>query len=87
MTIALKFPPWTLADIARVSLVSGNEHRPPATLDDLLRCCAAYSAVNDLELSANNPGSLTGFMLRITSEQLSYEAIPFHLMARAAALF
>jgi hypothetical protein len=82
-----KFTPWTLADIARVSLVSGNEHKSPATLDDLLHCCAAYVAVNDPELSANNPGSLTGFMLRITSEQLSYEQSPFHLAGRTAALF
>jgi hypothetical protein len=44
-------------------------------------------AVNDPELSADNPGSLTGFMLRITSEQLSYEQNPFHLMGRTAALF
>ena len=83
----MKFTPWTLADIARVSLTSGNEHRSPATLDDLLRCCAAYGAVNDPELSVNSPGSLTGFMLRITSEQLSYEQNPFNLMARTAALF
>lgn len=64
----LKFTPWALADIARVSLVSGNEHRAPATLDDLLRCWAAYVAVKDPELLADNPGSLTGFVLRITSE-------------------
>lgn len=83
----MKFTPWTLADVARVSLVSGNEYRSPATPDDLLRCCAAYAAVNDPELSANNPGSLTGFMLRKTSEQLSYEQNPFHLIARTAALF
>ncbi len=83
----MKFTPWTLADIARVSLVSGNEYRSPATPDDLLRCCAAYAAVSDPELSASNPGSLTGFMLRITSEQLSYEQNPFHLIARTAALF
>lgn len=83
----LKFTPWALADIARVSLVSGNEHRAPATLDDLLRCCAAYVAVRDPELSADDPESLTGFMLRITSEQLSYEQSPFHLAGRTAALF
>ena len=83
----MKFTPWALADVARVSLVSGNEFRSRATIDDLLRCCAAYVAVNDPELSANNPESLTGFMLRITSEQLSYEQNPFHLITRTAALF
>jgi hypothetical protein len=83
----MKFTPWALADIARVSLISGNEFKSAASADDLLRCCAAYVAVNDPELAANTPGSLAGFMLRITSEQLSYEQSPFHLIGRAAALF
>jgi hypothetical protein len=83
----LKFTPWALADVARVSLVSGNEFKSPATFDDLLRCCAAYVAVNDPGLAANNPGSFTGFMLRITSEQLSYEQSPFHLIGRTTAIF
>ena len=34
--------PWALADVARVSLVSGNEHRQPATSSDLSECLAAY---------------------------------------------
>src|SRR5271155_3020997 len=83
----MKFTPWALADIARVSLISGNEFKSAATVDDLLRCCAAYVAVNDPELASNAPGSLTGFMLRITSEQLSYEQSPFHVMGRTMALF
>jgi hypothetical protein len=81
-----KYTPWALADIARVSLVSGNEHRCAATWDDVLQCCAAYVAVNDPELTSSNPDSMTTFMLRITSEQ-SYNLTPYNEVGRTAALF
>lgn len=82
-----KFTPWALADIARVSLISGNEHRQAATVDDLLQCAAAYVAINDPELSGHDEDSVTGFMLRITAEQLSYAQTPFNEVGRTAALF
>jgi hypothetical protein len=82
-----KYTPWTLADIARVSLVSGNEHRSAATEEDLLQCCAAYMAINDPELgSTDDPDNLTKFFLRITSEQI-YDQTPFNEIGRTAALF
>lgn len=82
-----KFTPWALADIARVSLISGNEHRSTATVDDLLQCAAAYVSVNDPELSGHDADSVTGFLLRITAEQLSYAQTPYNEVGRTAALF
>jgi hypothetical protein len=82
-----KYTPWALADIARVSLVSGNEFRADATQDDLLQCAAAYVQVNDPELSAGNPDWLTTFLLRITAEQLPHQSNPHNELGRSAALF
>ncbi|VEG40472.1 Uncharacterised protein [Mycolicibacterium flavescens] len=82
-----KYTPWALADIARISLISGNESRSRATQDDVLQCCAAYVAVNDPELgSSDHPDTLTKFMLRITSEQDYYQP-PFNEATRTAAIF
>lgn len=80
-----KFTPWTLADIARVSLITGNDNRQPATTDDLLRCCAAYTANYDTELASGTPDALTNFLLRITSEQ-DYNREPFKEVSRTAAI-
>ncbi len=30
--------PWAMAEITRVSVGYGNEHRPAATIDDVVRC-------------------------------------------------
>ncbi|WP_156764715.1 hypothetical protein [Mycobacterium sp. 1081908.1] len=81
-----KYTPWALADIARVSLTSGNEYRSAATQEDLLYCCAAYVAVSDAGLASNSPDSLTGFFLRITSEQ-GYNQTPYNEVGRTVALF
>jgi hypothetical protein len=53
----MKFTPWARADIARVSLVMGNEFRQDATREDLLHCAAAYVALRDPELGSGQPGA------------------------------
>ncbi|EHB58714.1 hypothetical protein MycrhDRAFT_1150 [Mycolicibacterium rhodesiae JS60] len=83
-----KFTPWALADIARISLVSGNESRKPATRDDLLRCAGAYAAQVDLKPSEGGEDDpLVGFLLRIGHEQLVYNQSRYHDLGRSAAIF
>lgn len=60
----------TAPDITRVSIVAGNEHRRPATDQDLLECADAYLWQKDPELKKGGPDALTRFMWRRTSEQL-----------------
>jgi hypothetical protein len=79
-----KLTPWALADIARVSLVSGNEHRKPATRRDLLECAAAYSALVELR-SGQDP--VVSFLLRKASEQFVYNESRYHNLLRTAAIF
>jgi len=80
------YAPWVLAEVARVSLAHGNEHRQVATMADLTRCCAAFTAVGDPELASGDPEGLSSFLLR-TSEQLEYQTDLFLEMSRTAALF
>jgi hypothetical protein len=82
-----KFTPWALADIARVSLVTGNEHRQDATENDLLQCAGAYVALADPELPKAQQDALDGFLLRMHSEQLVYQQALGHELGRTAALF
>jgi hypothetical protein len=54
-----KFTPWALADIARVSLVMGNEHRDTeATEADLLACADAYGRIADPSWGRNQTRSM-----------------------------
>lgn len=78
--------PWALAEIARVSLAYGNEHRKHATFADLRACNDAYNQLDDPELVKGFNGSLTGFFLRIC-EQLEYQLPLQNEMTRAIALF
>ncbi len=83
-----RYAPWVLSEVARVSLLHGNEHRAAATMHDLSECCAAYQALADPELGrGNSEGSASGFFLRISSEQFPYQPDPFHDLARTVALF
>ena len=83
----IKLTAWALADIARVSLVSGNEHRKPATERDLLECSAAYSAAQDPELPKVGADSLVSFMLRKSSEQFVYNQSRYGDLGRTGAIF
>jgi hypothetical protein len=81
-----KFTPWALADIARVTLASGNENRKDATQRDLLECAAAYVALADPELG-KSADARDGFLLRIWSEQLVFQDAIRNELGRSAALF
>ncbi len=82
-----KFTPWALADIARVSLIMGNEHRDVEPSErDLLACADAYSRLADPELGTQ-PDTVDGFLIRIAFEQLVYQQSIQHELGRSAALF
>lgn len=78
--------PWALAEIARVALAYGNEHRNDATFADLVACNDAYNQLDDPELVEGYDGPVAGFFLRMC-EQLQYQLPMRHEMTRAIALF
>jgi hypothetical protein len=84
-----KFTPWALADAARVSVVSGNEHRSRIPSDrDLLEILAAYMAFTDKALNSllEDPDTIWQLMLRMSGEQLTWQEHEFHDFARTVAL-
>lgn len=83
----MKFTPWALADIARVSLVAGNEFRQDATRDNLLHLAADYVAQDDPELGAGGTDGLATFLLRASAEQVVYNQSRRHDIGRDAAIF
>ena len=78
--------PWALAEIARVSLAYGNEHRKDAAFADLVACNDAYNELDDPELVEGFNGPMAGFFLRMC-EQLEYQLPVLHEMTRTIALF
>lgn len=76
--------PWALADVARVSLVSGNEFRSPATARDLDNCMRAYTAFDEPQ-QGQDP--VMSFLFRIASEQLGFNELRYSNLLRSAALF
>jgi hypothetical protein len=78
--------PWALAEISRVSLAYGNEHRQDATTRHVAECNDAYNELEDPELVEGYQGPLAGFFLRI-AEQLEYNLPLLSEMSRAMALF
>jgi hypothetical protein len=79
--------PWALSDIARVSLVAGNEFRHKATRDDVIRCAAAYLSTRDPELESGLPGAREGFLLRTGHEQIPLQQSPEGEIVRSTAMF
>jgi hypothetical protein len=84
-----RYTPWALADIARVSLAYGNEHRQtPGTEDDLLSCLFAYSSLDDPDLTVDSSGEdLFRFFSRLTSEQMPFQRRMFNGLGRTIAMF
>lgn len=79
--------PWALADVARVSMSHGNEHRHTQVgLPELLRCIEAYNDLEDPELSAQRPGAPADLFLRLAGEQLVYNLPPKATISRSVAL-
>jgi hypothetical protein len=83
----MRFNPWALADIARVSLVLGGEFRHNATRNDLLLCAEAYRNLADPELGSDSPGSIEGFLMRVAHEQLPFQQSLKGEIIRNVALF
>jgi hypothetical protein len=81
------FTPWALADVARVALVSGNEHRAEATPEDLAAILTYYAALDDPFRRSENPShDVLGFLLRMSGEQLTWQEPDLPTLARTAAL-
>lgn len=79
--------PWSLAEIARVSIAYGNEHRQGATPHDVRVCSSAYNELTDPELVTGYNGPIAGFFLRTTQQQLPFQLPPKNEMSRSIALF
>ncbi|MGW7539881.1 hypothetical protein ACWGKQ_02005 [Streptomyces sp. NPDC054770] len=85
-----KYTPWALADVARVSLTCGNEYRGDGSCDDndLLSMLAAYAALTDpMVRDKGSFESVSGWLLRVSGEQFSFQESGFSDLARTAALF
>lgn len=80
------FAPWALADIARVSLVMGNEHRSDAIMQDVLECAAAYAAVKDPDLLGTLADGRDKFILRLGFEQSLWQQPTRHELGRMVAI-
>ena len=82
------FSPWTLADIVRVSLARGNEHRAPSAVtdQDMLQCAEHYFGFVGSELAEATPGAGRNAILRMTAEQLPFQHLDLHHMGRVSAL-
>lgn len=84
------YRPWALADVARVSLAYGNEHRGDGscTEDDLQRMLAKYAELTDLMARDKaSAESVASWLLRVAGEQFAYQESGFNDLARTAALF
>jgi hypothetical protein len=68
----MRFNPWALSDIARVSLASGSEFLRDATRNDLLQCAEDYRNLLDPELGTDEPDVAAGFLQRIGYEQVLF---------------
>ena len=81
-------PPWVLAEIARTSLIRGNEFRgSPATVRDLNDCVNAFNNLDDRDLRRGTPGAAGDFFLRVGAQQLVWQQQTFHDLARTAAVY
>jgi hypothetical protein len=83
----MRFNPWALSDIARLSLVGGSEFLRDATRNDLLQCAEDYRNLLDPELGTDEPDAAAGFLLRIGYEQLLFRQSLKGEIARNIALF
>lgn len=83
----MRFNPWALSDIARVSLIGGSEFLHDATRDDLLQCAEDYRNLFDPKLGTDQPGAAAGFLLRIGYEQLLFRQPLKGEIARNMAIF
>ncbi|MFJ6123943.1 hypothetical protein ACIQKE_02510 [Streptomyces griseoviridis] len=84
----LRFAPWALADVARVSLTCGNEFRHAASEQDLRRILEMYTQLDDHFIRETaDQDSLERYLLRTSGEQLTLQESPYQNLARTAAMF
>ena len=80
--------PWGLADVARVSLAFGNEHRAAEpTTQDLLKCLHMHNNLGHPGLAAQEPGAAVNTLLQLAFYQFPFQRSPAHLTGRSIALF
>jgi hypothetical protein len=85
-----KYTPWALADAARVCLAYGTEHQhAEGTGRDLLEILAAYASLKELTLHGTDEPAvrLRDFMMRLSGEQMAWQAPEYVSLARTAALY
>jgi hypothetical protein len=82
--------PWSLAAVAKASLVAGNEHRMSGvTEQDVLEACAAYNALGS-PLSRQDgtvASSVGAFLVRTSQQQFPVQQSRFEEISRLIALF
>jgi hypothetical protein len=77
-----------LADVARVSLAFGNEHRAAEpTTQDLLKCLHMHNNLGHPGLAAQEPGAAVNTLLQLAFYQFPFQRSPAHLTGRSIALF
>lgn len=80
-----KYTPWALADAARVCLAYGREHNGAnATEADLLRVLNAYSQFEDPVVQDHDARAC---LLRMASQQMTWQGLEPQALARTAAIF
>src|SRR5665213_3364568 len=82
--------PWALAEVAKMSIVSGNEYRNLTVTDkDIVELCFAYSSLDDplRQGKSGLSGTLEAFFVRLQFTQFAYQLSPFEEVARVSALF
>lgn len=82
--------PWALAAAAKVSIVSGNEHRKSGVSErDILEICGAYSALDTplKRRSGEVTDTVAAFLVRLSNEQFIYQQSEFEEFCRLGALF
>lgn len=80
---------WSLAAVAKASIVAGNDHRSRAVTQlDLEQMCEAFISVEEpFTHEPNAPGSLAAFLVRLAYEQFPSQLSVFEELARTQALF
>jgi hypothetical protein len=82
--------PWALAEIAKASIVAGNEFRSAKVTErDIVELCFEYSSLDDplRQKQSGLPGTLEAFMVRLQFMQFGFQLSPFEEVARVTALF
>ena len=84
----LRFTPWAMADMTRVSLAYGNEHRQErmVTVDDVFACGDLYMRFVGLGAGRNQPLDVQQYLLRTISEQMGYQGTEMNKMSRMVAI-